>query len=262
MRWTIACCLIAWGGGGNAGTPEESIWTEPITGISFVRIPPGEFWMGSPLDEPSREEQESRHRVHLPTAFYLGRFEVTQGQWRRVMGSQPSRATTCGASCPVESVSFVEIQEFLRRLNRLVPHGRFRLPTEAEWEYACRAGTTTAFSTGPTLTTDQANFDGRYPLDGQPKGRFRGGPTPVGSFSPNPWGLYDMHGNVWEWCADNHCPYPKTEVTNPVGRCDSGLRVIRGGSWAFGADSARCALRYTHHPQDRGPSLGFRVARD
>jgi sulfatase modifying factor 1 len=157
-------------------------------------------------------------------------------------------------------VNFQEVQVFLRRLNAQAAGG-FRLPTEAEWEYACRAGTTTPFSTGMNLTTDEANVHGSYPYaDGKP-GVYRGGPTPVGSFAPNAWGLFDMHGNVWEWCQDWHCPYGGS-VTDPLGQCPSNLRVLRGGSWAFGADSARCALRYTHAPGDRGPSLGFRVARD
>jgi formylglycine-generating enzyme required for sulfatase activity len=161
----------------------------------------------------------------------------------------------------VENVDFDEVQGFLAALNRQAGGG-FRLPTEAEWEYACRAGTSTPFATGARLDATQANVHGGHPYPGGAPGPVRGRSLPVGSFTPNAWGLHDLHGNVWEWCADWHCPYDPGPATDPVGNCASGRRVIRGGSWAFGADSARCALRYTHRPQDRGPSLGFRVARD
>ena len=138
----------------------------------------------------------------------------------------------------------------------------FRLPTEAEWEYACRAGRRTAFGTGAAISSELANFDGREPHPGAEPGPYLGRPAPVGSYPPNDWGLYDMNGNVWEWCEDEHCPYPEAPVTDPVGSCGAVLRVIRGGSWYFGPDSARCALRYTHRPVDDGPSLGFRVVRE
>lgn len=221
---------------------------EPWSGIALVRIPAGEFVMGSPPGEPLREAQEGRHPVQLTRAFLLGRTEVTQAQWERVMGTRPSHFATCGPDCPVENVNYLEVELFLQRLNARAGGG-FRLPSEAEWEYACRAGSTGAYASGDTLTRQQANFGGT-------------GPLPVGSFPANAWGLADMHGNVWEWCADWHCPYGDGPAVDPVGRCASDKRVIRGGSWAFEADSARCALRYTHRPVDRGPSLGFRVARD
>jgi formylglycine-generating enzyme required for sulfatase activity len=241
----------------------STVLEEPISGMRLRLVPAGTFEMGSPATEPLREAQERRHTVRLSRSFYLGETEVTQEQWERVLGPgrRPSQAAACGARCPVENVSFEEVQEFLRQLNANAA-GRFRLPTEAEWEYACRAGTTTPFSTGSGLTTDEANVHGGHPYPGGKLGPFRGGPTPVGSFPPNAWGLFDLHGNVWEWCEDWHCPYGDGPATDPIGRCASELRIIRGGSWAFGADSARCALRYTHRPQDRGPSLGFRVARD
>ncbi len=229
--------------------------------MALVEIEAGVFTMGSPSGEPMREEQERQHEVRLTRPFELGRSEVTQDQWRQVMGTSPSAHAGCGR-CPVENVTFVEVREFLRRLNESSPLGGFRLPTEAEWEMACRAGTTTPFASGATLDADRANVDGRWPYVGSPPGVARGATTPTGTFAPNAWGLFDMSGNVWEWVADLHCPYPEGPVRDPVGRCASTLRVIRGGSWAFGADSARCALRYTHRPQDRGPSLGFRVARD
>jgi formylglycine-generating enzyme required for sulfatase activity len=246
---------------GTAEQPAPRVRTDPVSGIRLVRVDAGAFTMGSPAAEPMREEQERPHRVRLTHAFELGQFEVTQDQWRAVMGTAPSAHAGCGR-CPVENVNLAEVLEFVHRLDRLSPLHGFRLPTEAEWEMACRAGSTTPFAGGPRLGPDDANVDGRWPYPGSPAGVSRGTTTPVGTFPPNAWGLFDMHGNVWEWLADSHCPYPETDVSDPVARCDSGLQVIRGGSWAFGADSARCALRYTHRPQDRGPSLGFRVARD
>lgn len=208
--------------------------------MHFVAIPAGTFTMGS-----SQRADERPHRVML-SAFAISDTEVTQEQWRVVMGTAPSHFR--GANLPVESVTWNEVQEFLRRLNAM-DRGTYRLPTEAEWEYACRAGTTTEYAFGDLLTTQQASFDARHPL-------------PVKSFVPNAWGLYAMHGNVWEWCADEYCPYPEGPVTNPVQRCGSKFKVIRGGSWYFGADSARSALRYTHEPHLRGFSIGFRVVRE
>ncbi len=225
--------------------------------MKFVRVPAGEFLMGSPPEEPGREDQEVLHRVTISQPFFLGQFEVTQRQWELVMGENPSSFAGC-AECPVERINFFDVMAFIEALEEMTGH-RFRLPTEAEWEYACRAGTSTPFHTGDQLTTDDANYDGSYPYDGGPPGIDREATTPVGSFSPNSLGLYDMHGNVWEWTEDWHCPYPTGAVTDPLLQCDSELRVIRGGSWYFDANSARCALRYTHRPQDLGFSIGVRL---
>ncbi|HXI03356.1 MAG TPA: formylglycine-generating enzyme family protein [Candidatus Saccharimonadales bacterium] len=227
--------------------------------MEFVLIAPGEFTMGTPADEPDREAQEVQHRVRLTKAFYLGRYEVTQDQWRTVMGSNPSHFSGCGGSCPVESVSFLDIGEFISKLEALAG-GRFRLPTEAEWEYACRAGTTTPFAFGTELTEKEANIQEEPTAPGD-RADLQG-TVPVGSYAPNAWGLFDMHGNVWEWCEDRHCPYGTGAQVDPLGSCDSGVRIIRGGSWYYGADSARCGLRYTHHDEDSGPSLGFRLVRE
>ena len=251
VGWLFVALLVAC-------APKEP---EPLPGMSFVRVPAGTFVMGANQDERFRRDDEVPHRVTITREFSLSATEVTQAQWTSVMGSNPSHFKNAGPNAPVENVSWNEVHEFLRRLNER-GEGRFRLPTEAEWEYACRAGTTTAYAFGDWLSTDAANYDGRYALPGQKPGRYRASTIAVASFLANAWGLYDMHGNVWEWCADEYCPYPKTAVTDPFNRCGSKYKVIRGGSWYFGADSARSALRYTHEPQLRGFSIGFRVVRE
>jgi formylglycine-generating enzyme required for sulfatase activity len=252
VRFTILlACFVA---GAAAAAPrnecfmlQKLAYVEPLTGLPFVRVPGGEFAMGSPAGEAGRQPDEVLHRVRL-SPFLLSSTEVTQAQWTKVMGNNPSSFRDAGADAPVEGVTWNDVQDFLSRLNAR-GDGRFRLPTEAEWEYAARAGSTTAYAFGDHISTRQANYDGETP--------FR-----VGSFAPNAWGLYDMHGNVWEWCADEHCPYPTEAVTNPVNACGSKYKVIRGGSFHFGADSARSALRYTHEPHQRGFSIGFRVVRE
>lgn len=227
--------------------------------MRLVRIPAGEFEMGSPVDEAGREAQEVLHRVRITRAFYLGATEVTQAQWAAVVGTRPSSFLDCGGDCPVERVSWNDVQAFLRELGRIsgLP---FRLPSEAEWEYACRAGGQEAFHTGAGLLPTQANFDGADEAVSGPPGGVGRAPMPVAAFAPNAFGLFDMHGNVWEWTADDHCPYPATPARDPLGECAAEFKVIRGGSWHYDASSARCALRYTHRPQDSGFSLGFRVA--
>jgi len=246
----------------QCGNGNHRAYVEPHTGMRFALIPPGEFGMGSFPTEPGHRPDETYHRVVISKAFYMGATEVTRQQWTAVMGYNPSQFRGGGPSLPVETVSWLEVQEFLRRLNHR-NEGHFRLPTEAEWEYACRAGSTTPYAFGERLTTRQANFDDRdNPRAAAGDPPYRGSPIPVASFQPNEWGLYDMHGNVWEWCADEVCPYPTSAVTDPQQKCGSRFKPIRGGSWYFGADSARCALRYTHEPQLSGFSIGFRIVRD
>jgi formylglycine-generating enzyme required for sulfatase activity len=201
---------------------------------------------------------------------------VTQADYQRVMGENPSwfsatgpgRGDAAGIDTgrhPVDMVSWGDAQAFCRKLSDLPAERRagrrYRLPTEAEWEYACRAGGGEAFGARGTLATSEANFNGEFPYAGAPKGRRRGSTVRVGSFPPNAWGLYDMSGNVWEWTSDNYAPYPGA-VAPDTPAFTPDRKVIRGGSWLFGADSARCGLRYTHRPQDRGPSLGLRLAHD
>lgn len=224
--------------------------SDPLTGMPFVRLPSGTFTMGTPPGEPQREAQEIEHRVRIPQPFYLAIHEVTQAEWTAVMHANPSHFPACGPNCPVEEISFHDVEAFLRRLNATSPWPGFRLPTEAEWEYACRAGGREAYGAAATLTPRDANIDGSH-----------GSTMPVGSFAPNAWGLFDMSGNVWEWTSDNYAPYAgATPPDSPT--WDPAKKVIRGGSWLFGADSARCGLRYTHRPQDKGPSLGVRLAHD
>jgi len=240
------------------------IVTDEWTAMTLVEIPAGRFTMGSAASEPGRNDDEALHDVELTHAFFLGRNEVTQQEWKTVMGSAPSHFSSCGPKCPVENVNFFEAQQFLARLNNRSKTRRYRLPTEAEWEYACRARTTGPFSTGDNLTTAEANYNGTQPYGAFPAGEFRQKTTASGAFPLNPWGLADMHGNVWEWTADWYGPYgeSRTVNTDPRGPAAGEKRVIRGGSWFFDANSARCGLRYTHAPADRGFSLGFRVAAD
>ena len=233
-------------------------YIEPGTGMVLVAIRPGSFMMGSSDSEPGRNDDEVQHRVTLSHLFYIGKHEVTQAEWTRVMGSNPSHFGDC-ERCPVEQVDFDQANDFLSRINAGTSAMQFRLPTEAEWEYACRAGTSTPFNTGAQLTTAQANIDSRYSGPDTEGGAAYDKTLPVGKFPPNAWGLHDMHGNVWEWTNDWYGPYNPRHDTDPRGAETGAKRVIRGGGWHFDANSARCGQRYTHAPQDKDDSLGFRV---
>lgn len=237
--------------------------TERKTGMTLVEIGSGRFTMGSPAGETGRNADEGQHDVTLNRPFLLGQHEVTQQEWRTVMGHNPSRFTDCGPRCPVENVTFAEVQQFLAALNGQSDRTLlFRLPTESEWEYACRAGTVTPFATGETLTTAQANVNGKQAYGkGQP-GQFRERPTRAAGFPANAWGLTEMHGNVSEWTADWYGPYPEEDADDPAGAPSGDRRVVRGGSWQGDAAGARCAVRSSRPPASREPSLGFRVAAD
>jgi len=185
-------------------------------GMKFVWIQPGTFLMGSPKEEKGRIQIESQHQVTLTNGFYIGIYLVTQEQWQAVMGNNPSKYRG-EKNLPVENVSWIDCQLFLEKTSK--KEGRtYRLPTEAEWEFSYRAGTTTPYNFGETISTDQANFDGSSVHYGNGKnGVFRSRTTPVGSFPANAWGLYDMHGNLWQWCADVYAEYPQNAVVDPQG---------------------------------------------
>ncbi|MEM6260399.1 MAG: SUMF1/EgtB/PvdO family nonheme iron enzyme [Planctomycetota bacterium] len=229
-------------------------------GMKLAYIPSGEFVMGSPASEEGRLDDEGQHRVRMTRPFLLGTTEVTQGQWRSVMVNNPSQFK--GDNLPVEIVSHDDATEFCRRLSQ--KEGKpYRLPTEAEWEYACRAGTTSSFSFGLTISTDQSNYNGNFTYGAGRKGVFREKTMPVGSFQPNAWGLYDMHGNVWELCSDWYGDYPEGAVSDPQGPNSGDERVLRGGSWLFPPIDSRSANRISFKPDFRYIfGAGFRVALD
>ncbi len=222
-------------------------------------IVPGEFVMGSPEHEAERFDNETQHRVILSRGFWLADTACTQALWQAVMGDNPSGFQ--GEDRPVETVSWDDVQGFIERLNALLSDPGFRLPTEAEWEYACRAGTTTPFGFGEQITSEQVNYDGNRPYAGGQRGLDRGETVPVKALPCNSWGLYQMHGNVWEWCQDWYGRYPAGAMTDPPGPEEGALRVLRGGSWIFVGRHARSAQRYAVKLGDRVDFLGFRLAR-
>lgn len=253
----------------------------------FVLVPSGSFMMGSAVTEDWRENDEMQHEVYIDS-FYIGQTEVMQEEYERVMKKNPSEFR--GKNLPVENVSFLDAVEYCNeksKLENLTPcysiNGQkvtwnknangYRLPTEAEWEYACRAGTKTPFNLEKSLDDDDANFYGHYPyqieqnyfdsskLEAQP-GTYRGHTVSVKSFKPNKWGIYDMHGNVAEWCFDNYAKYSVVESKNPV--CDNGssTRIVRGGGWNDFAKHMRSAYRSSIPQDDIFSSRGFRIAKN
>ena len=229
--------------------------------LTMVLIPAGEFTMGSPPGEPKRRNDERQHLVRISKPFWLSKQEATQEQWQAVVGTNPSHFTGDGRR-PVEKVFWEDCQAFLRELHARVGGERFVLPTEAQWEYACRAGTSTPFHFGRTRSADtQANYGGYEPYEGGAKGKYLNTTTPVGSFPANAWGLHDMHGNVWEWCQDFYGDYAAGAQTNPTGPNTGGARVLRGGSFYSSTGRCRSAARDRNHPDSGFYYFGFRVAR-
>jgi formylglycine-generating enzyme required for sulfatase activity len=238
--------------------PAQKTFTNSL-GMKFVPIPAGWFMMGSPKDEPGRSDDETQHKVTISEPFFMQTTEVTQGQWKAVMGNNPSSFKDCGDNCPVENVSWDDIQDFIKKLNRK-GEGTYRLPTEAEWEYAARAGSQTAFSNGDIAEKECGN-DPNLSKAGWYCGNAGGKTHEVGQKQPNAWGLYDMHGNVWEWCQDWYGNYPFGAVTDPTGPDSGSSRVLRGGSWGSGARICRAARRSSSSPGYGGSNCGFRLVR-
>lgn len=220
-------------------------------------ISPGRFLMGSPVSEINHYDDEDQHEVSLTQGYWLADTACTQALWKIVTYTNPADFRT-HATNPVEQVSWDDIQEFLCRLNKLMPDLNARLPTAAQWEYACRAGTTSPFSFGENITPEQVNYDGTKPYANGCKGIFRKSTVPVKSFAPNPWGLYEMHGNVWEWCQDWYGKYPSKPVINPTGPETGETRILRGGSWFRGARGVRSANRSGDLPTAHNYQTGFR----
>ncbi len=243
-------------------TTERTIATDPY-GMKFARIPAGTFTMGSPVSEPNRRWNETQHQVTISKDFYVMTTEVTQAQWQAVMGSNPSLFS--GASLPVENVSWSDAQAFILKLNQLTGEA-YRLPTESEWEYACRGGTASAYNSGSnSAAAGQLNpyaWYGVYYNSGSWIVGTSGGTThAVGQKTPNAYGLYDMHGNVWEWCQDWHGSYPAGPVTDPQGPVSGSFRVFRGGCWSSFAQYCRSAFRFNFVPSSPYYSFGFRLLR-
>jgi len=233
-------------------------------GMEFVLIPAGTFMMGSPPNELYRGEDEVQHQVTITMPFYIQTTEVTLKQWRTLMGKRFFGRKKGSPEMPVVKVSWYDCMDFIKKLNAR-SEGTYRLPTEAEWEYACRSGTTTAYSWGNTIDCKKAmyhnntlkeNLCGDYVKSrGFPSNQ----PAPVKSYQPNAWGIYDMHGNVWEWCQDWFGDYPKGSVTDPRGPDSGSDKVRRGGSWyRFGA-YCRSANRTYTNPSAKFKTTGFRL---
>ena len=225
----------------------------------FRWMAPGQFLMGSPASEHERDDGEILHEVRLTRGYWLAATACTQALWSAVINANRSRFQD-DANNPVERVSWDDVNEFVNQMNALVAGLAARLPTEAEWEYACRAGTTTPFSFGDNVTPDQVNYDGNYPYAGGGKGVYRERTIAVGSLPPNRWGLYEMHGNVWEWCADWSDAYAEGLQTDPTGPGTGTARVLRGGSWIGNGRYTRSARRHACEPDWRDLNVGFRLA--
>ena len=266
MRFSISTALI----------PSNHAFYTAVHYTNMAHIPAGTFTMGSPESEPARVPSEGpQTQVTISRGFLIGKHEVTQGEYLNLMGTNPS-AFAGDLSLPVETVSWDDAVAYCvaltakeRNQGRLPSGFAYRLPTEAEWEYACRAGTTTAFHFGEAMRSGMANFNGRYeypPCDEgsyscyNPSGVYLSAPTKVENHAPNAWGLHDMHGNISEWChdwfADN---LPGGSVTDPLGPETGEIRIIKGGSWDENAWGCRAAFRFSIYPDARSNTIGFRV---
>jgi len=233
-------------------------------GMTFVLIPAGTFVMGSPIEEVHRDISEVQHPVTISQPFYMQRTEVTVNQWRAVMGRRWFARKRGAGDMPVVKISWYDCQEFIRKLSRLTG-GQYGLPTEAQWEYAARAGSSTAYFWGNQIDCSRAMY-ANNPLEHNGcvdafyrSGMKSGQPAPVGSFAPNAWGLYDMSGNVWEWCRDLFDRYDAVSTVDPYETESGRNRVRRGGSWFSPGYSCRSANRAYGHPMSRLQTTGFRL---
>ncbi len=246
---------------------------------NMIWVSPGAFLMGSPPNEALRYADEAQHTVTLTQGFFIGQYPVTQGQYLSLLNTNPSYFNTNNGyaldlSRPVEQVSWLDASNYCARLTqqqqwtaRIPTNWAYRLPTEAEWEYACRAGTATAFHFGNTIRGGMANFYDYYEYDASfgdisvtnPPVPYLGRPTTVGSYPPNAWGLYDLHGNLWEWCRDWYDDYPAGSVSDPQGPVSGSLRITRGGSWSDYGSDCRSAARAVSYPSQKSILVGFRV---
>jgi formylglycine-generating enzyme required for sulfatase activity len=260
MRGLLACFIVPLVS--VVALAQEAKEITNSIGMKLVRIPKGTFQMGSPIEEEGADDDEAQHQVTISKDYYLGVTEVTQGQYEKVMGTNPSRfqkqviRKSDSSMYPVEKVLWEDAVEFCKKLSDLPEEkvaGRvYRLPTDAEWEYACRAGSNTAYSFG-----EGSKSLGDYAWFG---GNSNNQTHPVGEKKANAWGLYDMHGNVWEWCTDWYGKYPKGAVSDPVGPREGSYRVLRGGGWGTAAANCRSADRCMFLPSRRFSIFGFRVA--
>jgi len=270
----LLCCFAFLASGCTRCSGDSNEITNSI-GMSFVFIEPGTFIMGSPSNEPGRWGDETQHQVTLTQSYYMQTTPVTQGQWKAVMGSNPSFFSNCGDDCPVELVSWNDVQDFIAALNQREGTTRYALPTEAQWEYAARAGSTTAFANGQITKTDsrydpvldsmgwyrynhKVTYAGCVDLS-EEEGSSCAGTNPVAQKAPNAWGLYDMHGNVFEWVADWYDTYPSSAVTDPTGPSSGTHRVLRGGNWYSGTKACRSAYRFGSTPGNWLINNGFRL---
>ncbi|WP_338415682.1 SUMF1/EgtB/PvdO family nonheme iron enzyme [uncultured Sphaerotilus sp.] len=260
----------------DEGTDQYGRWCEFKVGKVVQRmrwIEPGTFWMGSPTNEAERQDNELRHRVVLTQGYWLADTACTQALWEEIVGANRSEFQG-DPQLPVEEVSWSEVTDlFLAKLNARVPGLNLELPTEAQWEYACRAGTTTPFSFGEQITSGQVNYDGSRPYNGGGKGPSLQRTVPVKALSANSWGLHQMHGNVLEWCADTFEPYASEAVQDPVFSMDRPIaalhhmHVLRGGSCFENGSECRSASRHQSWRSERNDifgshhAVGFRLAR-
>jgi formylglycine-generating enzyme required for sulfatase activity len=247
-------------------------------GMKFVLVPAGKFSMGSPRTEADRGDDEAQHEVEMTKPYYLGVFHVTQDEYAKIMGKNPSWMSSSGSArqkvkgqdtgrFPVENVSWSDAQKFCEKLSAVEKKEgkprRYRLPTEAEWEYAAREGgqSTAPFCFGETLHSEQANFDGTFPFGKTSKGPSLQRTSKVGSYKPNRLGLYDMHGNVWQWCADWYGKdyYARSPKQDPQGPSSGNTRVLRGGGWCQNGKECRSANRSNEAPSFSDGTIGFRV---